>query len=230
MTDDDVLNRRVTAMAGLLLAVFFLVGLLLPGTPPKADDSVQKITVFLTDKRSELLAGNFILGLGGAAFLVFASGLRRYLAAAGRDADGLAAAAFAGAVAGVSLLLAGAAVLNGIAFEAAPAGGDLVRAFFDTASSLFAVAGLALFVFFAAASWAAARAGAFPVWATWLGAAAGVLQLLGGIALFAKSGLFASGGAIAYVAPLVSLVWTIGVCVMLLRQAAGVPTSASGSP
>src|SRR3954470_5206331 len=150
MTDDDVFSRRLTAIAGLLLAVFFLVGLLLPGTPPKADDSVQKITAFLTDKRSELLAGNFSLGLGGAAFLVFAGGLRRYLAAAGRDAGGLAAAAFAGAVAGVSLLLAGAAVLNGIAFEAAPAGGDLVRAFFDTAGSLFAMAGFALFVFFVA--------------------------------------------------------------------------------
>jgi hypothetical protein len=226
MPNDDALNRQLTAAAGILLAVFFAVALLLPGTPPKADDSVQEITKFLIDKRGALLAGDVLLGLGGLAFLVFAGGVRRYLAAAGRDAAGLAASAFGGAVAGIVLILCGAAVTNGIAFEAASAGGDLVRAFFDTVTALFALSGFAFFVFLAAASWAGARAGVFPAWLAWLGGLAALLQVLGGITLFAKSGFFAGGGAITFIAPVVSTLWILAVSVLLFRAS---PAPVSGS-
>jgi hypothetical protein len=226
MPNDDALNRQLTAAAGILLAVFFAVALLLPGTPPKADDSVQEITKFLVDKRGALLAGDVFLGLGAIAFLVFAGGVRRYLAAAGRDAAGLAASAFGGAVAGIALLLCAAAVTNGIAFEAATAGGDLVRAFFDTVTAFFALSGFAFFVFLAAASWAGARAGVFPAWLAWLGGLAALLQVLGGITLFAKSGFFAGGGAITFIAPVVSTVWILAVSVLLFRAS---PAPVSGS-
>jgi hypothetical protein len=226
MANDDAFNRRLTAAAGILLTVFFVVALLLPGTPPKADDSVQEITKFLVDKRGSLLAGDVFLGLGGLAFLVFAGGLRRYLAAASQDAGGLAAVAFGGAVAGIALLLCGAAVTNGIVFEAASAGGDLVRAFFDTVTAFFAISGFAFFVFVGAASWAAARAGAFPASVVWVGVLAAVLQVLGGITLFAKSGFFAGGGGITFLAPIVSTLWILAVSVVLYR---GAPAPASSS-
>jgi hypothetical protein len=227
MTNDDLLNRRLTAAAGVLLAVFFVVALVLPGSAPKADDSMQDIATFFVEKRGSILASDVFLGLGGAAFFAFAGGLRRYLATAGRDAGGLAATAFGGAVAGIALLLCGTAITNGIAFQSASGGGDLTRAFFDTITGFFGLSGAGFFVFFGAASWAAARAGAFPPWLVWLGELAALLQLLGLITLFAKSGAFAAGGAITIVGPAVALVWAVAVSVVLYR---GAPAPASAGP
>jgi hypothetical protein len=227
MANDDVLNRRLTAAAGILVVLFLILGAALPGTPPKANDSVQEITKFLVDKRGSLLASDVFVGLGGLAFFVFAGGLRRYLALPNRDAGGLAGTAFGGAVAGVVLLLCATAVTNGIAFQAGSAGGDLVRAFFDTITAFFAMAGFAFFVFLAAASWAGSRAGAFPAAVVWVGALSAILQVLAGITLFAKSGFFAGGGAITFLGPIVSSLWILAVSVLLYRAA---PSAASAGP
>src|SRR3954468_18292443 len=114
---DDTFNRRLTAAAGVLLTIFFLLGVLLPGAPPKADDSLREIVDFFIDKRGKVLAGDCFVGLASLFLLVFAGGVRRHLRAATREDDGLAESAFGGAIAGVALLLAGTAVFNGIAFK-----------------------------------------------------------------------------------------------------------------
>src|SRR3954453_1821798 len=116
---DDTFSRRSTAIAGVLLTVFFIVGLSLPGAPPKADDSLREIVDFFVDKRGSILAGDFSVGFGCLFLLVFAGGVRRHLRAGARGDDGLAGSSFGGAVAGVALLLAGTAVFNGLAFQAA---------------------------------------------------------------------------------------------------------------
>src|SRR4051794_11421076 len=107
--NDDAFNRRLTAIAGVLLTIFLFAGFLLPGAPPKADDSLKEIVDFFVDKRGSILAGDFFIALGATFLLVFAGGLRRHLRAAGRGDDGLADTSFGGAVAGVVLLLAGTA-------------------------------------------------------------------------------------------------------------------------
>src|SRR4051794_3063353 len=225
--NDDAFNRRLTAAAGVLLAVFLFVGFLLPGAPPKADDSVREIVTFLTDKRGSILAGNVFIALGSLSFIVFAGGLRRHLRAAARADDGLADMSFGGAIAGVVLLLAGAALLNGIAFKAAGAG-EPVRAYYDTLNDLFFLSGFPFAVFFGAAAWAGARSRAFPSWLGWLGGVAALVQLLGGIGLFAKSGPFATGGEIGFIPPIVGTIWALAISVQLYRGAGR--TAASGSP
>jgi hypothetical protein len=225
MTNADAFNRRLTAVAGISLAVFLIVGLLLPGTPPKADDSIREITNFFVDKRGSILASDFFVGLGGFAFFVFVGGLARYLRSRGDDTDGLVGIAFGGGVAALVLLLAGVAVTNGIAFKAAGSG-DQVRLAFDTLNDLFFMASFPFAVFFGAASWAAARRGALPGWTVWLGVLAGLLMLLGAIGLFAKSGFFATGGALGFIGPTVATLWVIAVSVFLFR---GAPAAATAS-
>lgn len=221
--NDDTFNRRLTAAAGILLAVFLFVGFLLPGAPPKADDSVKEIVQFLTDKRGSILAGDIFIALGSLSFIVFAGGLRRHLRSAARTDDGLADMSFGGAIGGVVLLLAGAAVLNGIAFKAAGMG-EPVRAYYDTLNAFFFLSGFPFAVFFGAAAWAGARSRAFPPWLTWLGGAAAAVQLLGGIGLFAKSGAFATGGAVGFVTPILGTIWALAISVRLFRGA-GAPAS-----
>jgi hypothetical protein len=224
---DDTFNRRLTAAAGLLLAVFLMIGFLLPGAPPKADDGVSEIVDFFTDKRGSLLAGDFFIGIGALFFFVFAGGLRRHLRATARGDDGLAGTSFGGGVAGVALLLAGTAVINGIAFRAA-GGGANIRSEFDTANALFFLSGFPFAVFFGAAAWAGARSGALPGWTSWLGWLAAVLQIVGAIGLFAKSGFFATGGAMGFVAPVVGTIWALGVSWHLYRGAGAGATAPSG--
>jgi hypothetical protein len=164
-------------------------------------------------------------------FFWFAGSLRSYLRAAEGGEGRLSIAAFGGGVAGVVLLLVGLGITNGPAFTLARTGADadLFRVFFDAASAVFALAGFPFAVFFAAASCSAARSGSLPPWAYWSGSVAAVLQVLTGIALFTKSGAFATGGAVTLVGPSLGLLWTVAVAIILIRRD-GVPPVALTEP
>ena len=225
--NDDAFNRRLTASAGILLTICFIVGLSLPGAPPKADDSLREIADFFIDKRDSILVGDFFVGFGCLFLLLFAGGLRRHLSAGGRGQDGLADSSFGGAVGGVALLLAGTAVVNGIAFKAASVG-QPVRADFDISNAMFAISGFPFALFFGAAAWAGARTGAFPAWVNWLGGLAALVQVVGGLVLFTDSGFFAGGGAIVVLTPLLGTIWALCVSALLWRGA-GTPAASGGA-
>ena len=227
----DAKGRRFDAATGIGFAVLALVGFLLPGSPPKADDSSAEIVSFFADHDGELLAGSFLVGLGAVLFLWFSGSLRSYLRAAEGGEGRLSSAAFGGGVAGIALVLAGVAIFNGAAFDVAGSGGDadLIRAIFDAGGAVLVMAGFAFAVFFAAASCSGARSGALPSWAYWSGSVVAVLQVAGGIALFAKSGAFAAGGAFTFLPLVAGLLWVAAVSVVLMRRD-GVPPIARAEP
>src|SRR5256885_14390358 len=172
MTVADAKGRRFDAATGIGFAVLTVVGLALPGTPPKADDPITKISGFLVVHRKDILIGNFVLGLGGALFLWFLGTFRSYLRAGEGGEGRLSAAAFGAGVAGVGLLLAGAAILNAVTFDLARRGlpaPQLVRAVFDASGAFFAMGSFAFLAFFGAAACSGARSGALPPWAYWSG-------------------------------------------------------------
>jgi hypothetical protein len=222
----DAKGRKFDAATGIGFAILTLVAVLLPGTPPKADDSTVQIASFFADKRDQILAGNFLFGLAALMFLWFLGSARSYLRAAEGGEGRLSAAAFGGGVAGVVLLLLGAAVLNAVAFDLANGGGsspDVVRAVFDASGAFFAMAGFAFAAFFAAASCSGARSGALPPWLYWAGSVVALLQVVGGISLFVTSGPFASGGAITgFTIPTLGIIWVVALSVLMMRRD-GVP-------
>lgn len=231
----DARGRRFDALAGLGFAVLAFIGLILPGAPPKADDSFLDIAGFFADHHDDILVGNLLLGLSAVFFLWWLGAVRSYLRAAEGGEGRLSAAAFGAGVAGIALLLAGAALFNGIAFDlvdgelAANTRGDLIRAVFDAGSGLLAMAAFPFAVFFAAASCSAARSGALPAWAYWSGSVIALLQLLSGLAIVVKSGIFATGGAMALIGPLAALIWVVVVSVLMMRRD-GVPPVARTEP
>jgi hypothetical protein len=228
----DAKGRKFDAATGIGFAVLALVALLLPGAPPKADDSIGKIGSYFADHDSDILVANLLLGIAVVLFLWFLGSLRSYLRAGEGGEGRLSAAAFGGGIVGAALLLAGAALLNGIAFKLTDSHGvspDLVRALFDASAALFAMGSFGFAVFFAAASCSGARSGALPAWAYWGGSVVAVLQLLGGLALVAKSGFFATGGAMGFIAPLSALIWVVGVSLTIMSRD-GVPPVARTDP
>jgi hypothetical protein len=222
----DSKGRKFDAATGIGFAVLAVVAFALPGTPPKADDSLTKIAHFMGDKRDEILAGNFLLAVSAILFLWFAGTLRSYLRSGEGGEGRLSATSFGGGIAGIVLLLVGAAVLNMFVFEFAK-GADvpaLARAVFDASSAFFAMSAVCFGAFFAAAACSGARSGALPPWAYWTGSVVAVLQLVAGVALFVESGFLASGGALpTYIAPLAAFAWVIAVSVLMMRRDAVPP-------
>ena len=223
MTVADAKGRRLDAATGIGAMVFILVGFLLPGAPPTADDSIRKITNFFLDNRDEILAGNALVALGGVLFLWWLGSLRSYLRAGEGGEGRLSAAAFGGGIVGLTLTVAGAAVFSATVFKVAKVGDPLLnRLLFDLGGDLFAIAGVGFAVLLGAAACSAARSGALPPWAYWLGSFAALAQLLGVAAIFASSGFFAGGGAMGFIAFIASAVWVIAVSVLMMQRD-GVP-------
>ena len=77
---DDVSYRRIGAIAGIAGMVLIVVGFLLPGAPPKADDPVTEFTELPgRQARREPARGHVLIGLGAALLLTFFSALRGQL-------------------------------------------------------------------------------------------------------------------------------------------------------
>jgi hypothetical protein len=219
MTVADSKGRRADAATGIGAMVLIVVGFLLPGAPPTADDSIRKITSFFVDNRDEILAGNALVALGAALFLWWLGSLRSYLRAGEGGEGRLSAAAFGGGLLGVTMTVAGAAFFSGTVFKVAKLGDPILnRVLFDIGGDLFAIAGVGFAVLLGAAACSAARSGALPPWAYWLGSVAAVAQLLSVAAIFASSGFFAAGGAMGFIGFILAVVWVIAVSVLMIQR------------
>jgi hypothetical protein len=215
LTRDQV--RRWGGAAGILFVVLGLVALFLPGTPPKADE-VSKITSYFADKRGSILAGNYLAGIAFVFFLFFVGALRSHLGAVDLDGVRPGSAVLAGGVVAVTMIFAGSAVINGAVFQVAGAGDENVNhALYDVANDLFVYSGFGFVVFFGGAAVAIAATGALPSFLVPAGVLAAVLNAVAPVALFAKSGFFAIGGAFGFVAPLVSVLWVLAASIVMLR-------------
>ena len=215
--------RRLGAIAGLVFVVLAVVSLFVAGTPPPADE-LGKITTYLADSRSGILASDFLLGLGFAFFLLFASALRSHLGAGGPTDARPGAAVLAGAATAAALIMAGAAVFNGAVFEAGvERDPNLSYALYFIANDLYTMVGFALAVFFAGAAAGIAMSGALPSPLAPIAAALAALNAISGVALFVKSGFFAIGGAYGYIVPILSLLWILVASVLMLRGERSTP-------
>jgi hypothetical protein len=222
---DDVSYRRLGGIAGIVAMVLLVVGFLLPGAPPKADDPATEFTSFLVDKRGALLAGTCLVGLGATSLLVFFSALRGLLDGGGR-ATGFARETYAAGVVTVTINLIGTAILAGAAFEVGGLGDDVLnRALLDTAAEVFTMAGFPVALFFFASAAAASASAALPRWAVLTAYGVGVAQLVSTVAIFAGSGFFAAGGAFAPLAFLIAAAWIIAVSVVMIRGASSAATT-----
>jgi hypothetical protein len=209
--------RRLGAAAGLAFAVTALVGFLLPGTPPKATE-VVKIGTYLVDKRSEILASDYIVGVAFVLFLIFVACLRLEFGAADRETRP-GTVALAGGVAASTLIMAGTAVLNGAAFVVGGAHNPTLNlALYHVSNDLFFMSALAIAVFYIGAGMANTSTRVLPAALNPAAFVIALLNLVGGIGLIVKTGFFAIGGAFGFIVPLASILWVVVASVAMLRS------------
>lgn len=218
--------RRLGGLVGIAFVVLGVIAIFLPGTPPKADE-VSKIATYFTDKRGSILAANYVVCVGFVFFLLFLGALRSYFGVADQTAFRPGSAMLAGGAAGASMALAATAVLNGAVFQVASAGDvSLNHALYDVSSDLFLASGFGFAVFFAGAAVAVRMTGALPSAMAPTAIVVALLDLVGGVGFFAKSGFFAIGGAFGVIVPLASLLWVLAASIVMLRPA---PIERSGA-
>ncbi len=216
----DTTRRRLDAATGIAFVVLMTVALFLPGQPPKAEDPIEKITAILIDERSAFLVGSYITGLGAMAYLWFLGSVRDYLRA--RGAGELTAAASAGGVFAITLLVLGMMMFNGVAFVAARLGDPaLVRAFTDTGNIAIEMSKFGFGVFMLAVSRSGASSGLLPRWLVRLGAVSVPFMLASAVSLFMDRGIFQFGGVIDIGGGVPAQVWIVALSVVMMRKSEG---------
>jgi len=207
---------RLDAATGIGFVVLLSVALLLPGSPPKAEDTIERITAVLIEERQAFLVSGYLAGLAAMAYLWFLGSVGRFL---GTDGEGaLGGAATAGGTFAISVVLLGMMMFNGVAFVAAGLGDPaVVRALTDVGNGVIELGKFGFAVFILAVSRRGAAAGVLPVWLVRLGLAAVPLMLLSAVALFIDHGMFQFGGAIDLAGALPALAWTLALSIVMMR-------------
>jgi len=214
----DIARRRTDAATGTAFAVLLTVALLLPGPPPKAEDSVRTITALLLEKRTAFLVGSYVAGIATIAYLWFLGAVDDFLRA--RGTAGYAGAAAAGGVFAIVVVLVGMVMFGGVAFVAAGLGDDaVVRALTDTGNMVIETSKFGFAVLVLAVSRSGATNGVLPRWLLALGAVAVPLLVVSAVALFVDHGPFQFGGVVDLGGTVPALLWIVGLSVVMFRRA-----------
>ena len=212
--------ERYGAIAGALAVACYVVGFLLPGTPPKTEDSVSSIAAFFTENRLKVLGEVFLIAFASFLLLVFVAALVSRIRRADGGLGALSLIVLLGGMGLVGVTMIGAATFGALAFKvglfqlAAP----VVRAMFDVGGMCFALGGFFAALFIAGAALAVNRRSLMPQWLVGLGGIAVILNLLGTVVLFSDHGFFSLDGAFGFVPFFVSMLWILGTSWFLFQQ------------
>ena len=219
---------KLDAAMGIVFVLLVTVALLLPGQPPKAEDSAATVAALLIEKRSAFLVGGYVAGLSSSvlatmlrycsiAFLWFIAAVRDHLDRHG--ATQLASAAFAGGIVAVTLMLVGMILINGVAFVAVRAGDTaIVRAGNDMGTFALETSKFAFALFMLAVSRSGHSSAALPRWLVRFGIASVPVVLLSAFSLIAEHGVFQFGGVVDLLGGFLPPIWILALSVAMIRS------------
>lgn len=171
------MRERHLALTGVLFVVLVIVGLIVAGEPPDADEEAREIVDFYADNEDSVAVGAVLLGSGAIAFVFFGGYVRKVLRVAEGQGGVLSAVAFAGVI----LVAAGVTFDGTLSFALSAAADDLdpravqaLQALWDN-DFLPMLAGIVIFLLATGVS--IARHAALPRWLGWAAIAIAVLGL-----------------------------------------------------
>ena len=199
-------NREWLApLTGVLFVALVIVGFIVGGEPPSADDPAQEIVDFYVDNKDSVMIGAGLIGIAATLFVFFGGYLRKVLRAAEGEGGVLSAVSFAGVI----IFAAGVAIDATLSFGMAesaedidPVGVQTIQAIWDNDFVPFAVG---LQVFLLSTGISVVRHGALPQWLGWIAIVLGVI----------------AATPIGFAAFMGSAVWVLIVSVMLAMRARG---------
>jgi hypothetical protein len=211
---DDSRWERYAAVGGVVFVVLNIIGALLPGAPPAADDSAAKITEYFRDHTGAIEAAQVFLGVGTIGLVWWFGSLWRMMVRAEDGRPRMAIVALLGLAAAAGLVLLSGALTSATALRIDDVGGGS-RFFYVLAGVVIATAGFGIVAFLGAVCALNYRTNFMPQWITYLGwlAAAGFLgATLGSVS---DNAAFLVLGFVSF---LLWCVWIIGVSVVMWRD------------
>jgi hypothetical protein len=179
-------------LTGVGFVVVLIIGFIVSGEPPNADEPVQEIVDHYVDNKDAIMVSAGITVAAATLLVFFGSVLSRVLAArAGADSV-LPRVAFAGTV----LIAVGAGIDQSLSFALAdraddiePAAVQALQAYWDNDFVPFAIGQALLFL---GAGLATVRYRALPVWLGWV-------AILFGVSAMTPAGFIAFAGGAAWI-------------------------------
>ncbi len=150
-------------LTGVVFIVLIIVGFIVTGEPPDANDPVQDIVDFYVDEKNSIEAGVFILALGTVFFIFFANYLRTVFRETSLSATILVGAAIFAVGGGIdgTILIATAEAADDIE----PASVQTLQALWDNDFVPFAIG---ITVFLVSVGLSILRTAVLPKWLGWI--------------------------------------------------------------
>ena len=208
-------SEWLAPLTGVAFVVLIVVGAVIGGDPPSADDPAQEIVDHYVDNKGSIQLGAVLQTVAGALLVFFFGYVRKVL----RAAEGGGGVLSLLTVVGAAIIALGAAIDGTISFAISEAADDVEPASVQTLQALwdndFLPFALGSQVLWFAVGLSIVRHGALPKWLGWVAIVFGVLSLTP-IGFFA----FLAGG-----------LWILVVSIILTQRArAGGAPAAPAAP
>lgn len=187
---------RWGGVAGIVFVVLIVITIVIAGSPPAGDDTVDKIREFMVDHRTALLIGNTI-GLAAVPFLIWFFVVLREVLRGDMTANALGTATLSGVLLTASLAMAGGSVsVAAVHVDGAVTqlGDDSLRIVYSAQNLLFGATSAGLVLLSITAALAIRRTGALPIYTMWLA----LLATLGNLVAMATT-LSAGAASVGFV-------------------------------
>ena len=178
--------QKYALIGGPLFVVLGLVGGFLPGSPPKPDADVNKITTYFVNKDSKIEVGAWLGLLGAVALIWWFATLWRHMSAAEGGRPRLAVASLAGLLISGAMYTIASALSGAMALRSGDLGNNstVLWALFNTAGGAGAIG---VFIHLLSTSALGFRSKMLPQWASGLGLIAALVNLVGSLSIASDS-------------------------------------------
>jgi hypothetical protein len=219
--------ERWTGVAGLVFVAAIVATFFVPTTPDIGAADAELGPAIAADARG-LGAGVYLLGLAGAAFAVFATGLAGRIRSGEGERAGSSIAVVVGAVLFTTMLLVSSGVTLALT-AAARENRDsaAIRALFELDEVLFIPAGFGLAVCLLSAAVGILSTRTLPAWLGWTAGLFGAGYLVALLGVMSADDEGGPLGAVFFIDLMLSMLWILAAAVALLLEPrpTGVPAA-----
>jgi hypothetical protein len=221
---NDTKWEQYGALAGLVFVILVVVGAFIAGSPPRPDDSIQKIADYYRNHTGAIKTGAFLTGLAGVAFLWFLGSLWSTLRRS-EDTRRLATIATGGGIVGLILALLAFALNSSVAI--ALNSRDSLQ--FLNPKFIYLLSGViggmgnfGIAVLVAATGVAILRTRVFPAWLAGPSMLIALGWIVGGLVVATDSSVIFTIGFVVF---LLWLVWILLISFFMFRPQAAAPAT-----